>query len=86
MYHTSYSPPKKPGFDDVTGEALTQREDDTEARVRDRLNVYHSKTKPLLKYYQDKGLLINIKADTSHEGYEIIKQRLLERYGIKPSE
>jgi adenylate kinase len=85
VYHTTYSPPKKPGVDDVTGEPLTQRDDDTEARVRDRLNVYHSQTKPLLHYYKDKGLLITITADTSHEGYELIKKALYNRYGITAS-
>lgn len=83
VYHTTYSPPKKPGVDDVTGEPLTQREDDTEAKVRARLQVYHSQTMPLLEYYKEKGILITITADTSHEGWELIKKALFEKYGIK---
>lgn len=55
------------------------------ARVKDRLSVYHNQTKPLLKYYKEKGILINIKADTSHEGYELIKKAILERYNLKPA-
>jgi adenylate kinase len=41
------------GKDDVTGEDLVQREDDKEETVKKRLEVYHSQTKPLVKYYVD---------------------------------
>jgi len=52
-YHTLYQPPKVKGKDDVTGELLIQREDDTEATVRKRLQVYRDQTKPLIAYYKD---------------------------------
>ncbi len=52
VYHTVYNPPKVAGKDDVTGEALIQRKDDTEETVRHRLSVYHSQTKPLIDFYQ----------------------------------
>ena len=50
-YHVKFSPPKAAGCDDVTGEALVQREDDKEATVRKRLDVYHRQTEPLVDYY-----------------------------------
>lgn len=50
-YHVKYNPPKVDGKDDVTGEALIQREDDAEATVKKRLEVYHAQTKPLVEYY-----------------------------------
>jgi adenylate kinase len=50
-YHVRYNPPKAEGRDDVTGEALIQRDDDREATVRNRLEVYHRQTEPLLAYY-----------------------------------
>ncbi len=50
-YHVKYKPPKVVGCDDVTGEPLTQREDDKEATVRNRLAVFHRQTKPLIDYY-----------------------------------
>ena len=50
-YHEVFNPPKKPGRDDATGEALVQREDDKEETVRKRLQVYHSQTAPLINYY-----------------------------------
>ncbi|TDO96366.1 adenylate kinase [Marinomonas balearica] len=51
-YHVVYNPPKVEGKDDVTGEDLIQRVDDTEETVRKRLGVYHDQTAPLIGYYQ----------------------------------
>ncbi len=51
VYHVVYNPPKVAGKDDVTGEDLIQRADDTEETVRKRLEIYHSQTKPLIEYY-----------------------------------
>ena len=50
-YHVIYNPPKEEGKDDVTGEPLIQRDDDTEDTVRNRLKVYHEQTEPLIEYY-----------------------------------
>ena len=50
-YHVKYNPPKVEGKDDVTGEALIQREDDMEGTVRKRLEVYSAQTRPLVDYY-----------------------------------
>lgn len=51
VYHVVYNPPKQEGIDDLTGEALVQREDDKEETIRKRLSVYHEQTKPLVEYY-----------------------------------
>ncbi len=51
-YHIVFNPPKVPDRDDVTGEPLVQRDDDREATVRNRLEVYHRQTQPLIEYYQ----------------------------------
>lgn len=50
-YHTKFKPPKTAGVDDVTGEPLIQRDDDKEATVRKRLDVYEQQTRPLVAYY-----------------------------------
>ena len=50
-YHVVYNPPRVEGKDDLTGEPLIQRDDDKEATVRKRLQVYHSQTQPLVEYY-----------------------------------
>lgn len=52
VYHLQHQPPKEDGKDDVTGEALIQRDDDRESTVRNRLAVYHEQTAPLVNYYQ----------------------------------
>ena len=50
-YHVQFHPPRRPGFDDPTGEPLVQREDDREETVRRRLEVYRAQTRPLVEYY-----------------------------------
>jgi adenylate kinase len=50
-YHVKFNPPKVAGHDDITGEPLIQRDDDKEATVRKRLEVYQSQTRPLVDYY-----------------------------------
>ena len=50
-YHVKFNPPKTPGVDDATGEPLVQRDDDKEATVRKRLQVYQDQTRPLVDYY-----------------------------------
>ena len=50
-YHLVFNPPKVAGKDDLTGEDLIQRADDSEATVRHRLDVYQNQTRPLVDYY-----------------------------------
>jgi adenylate kinase len=50
-YHVKFNPPKVAGKDDVTGEDLIQRDDDSEATVTKRLEVYQAQTRPLVDYY-----------------------------------
>ncbi len=52
VYHVKYNPPKQEGLDDVSGEPLVQRDDDQEATVRHRLQVYQDQTAPLIDFYQ----------------------------------
>jgi adenylate kinase len=54
-YHVIFNPPKVEGKDDVTGEPLVQRDDDKEETVRNRLEVYHQQTEPLVAYYKKWG-------------------------------
>lgn len=56
-YHVVFDPPKKDGVCDKCGGELYQRDDDNEATVANRLKVYEESTKPLIDYYQAKGLL-----------------------------
>ncbi len=51
-YHVKFNPPKVEGIDDITGEALVQRDDDKEETVKKRLEVYSAQTRPLVDYYE----------------------------------
>ena len=53
VYHVEYNPPQQEGLDDVTGEALIQREDDREETIRNRLSIYHDQTRPLVDFYRE---------------------------------
>ena len=52
-YHIEFNPPAIPGKDDISGEALVQRDDDREVTVLERLRVYHFQTRPLVSYYSE---------------------------------
>ncbi|RPG42735.1 MAG: adenylate kinase [Gammaproteobacteria bacterium TMED112] len=65
-YHIMHNPPKKEGFDDITGEALIHREDDNPKVIKKRLSVYYNETEPLLEFYKNKNLkFIEIDASKS---------------------
>lgn len=60
VYHLINNPPKVAGICDKCGGKLYQRDDDTEATVKNRLKVYRDNTMPLIGYYQKKGVLTTI--------------------------
>ena len=62
-YHVKALPPKVEGICDKCGAELVIRKDDNPETVKDRLVVYHRETEPLIKYYEEKGLLRRIDGD-----------------------
>ncbi|EFJ35190.1 hypothetical protein SELMODRAFT_230208 [Selaginella moellendorffii] len=62
-YHTKFAPPKVPGRDDVTGEPLIQRKDDTAEVLKSRLDGFHKQTKPVIDYYTTKGVVVQLQAE-----------------------
>jgi adenylate kinase len=54
-YHVDFNPPKEADVDDLTGEALIQREDDKPETVKDRLEVYRTQTLPLIDFYSERA-------------------------------
>ncbi len=60
MYHTIFDPPRNVGLCNKCNGELYQRDDDAEDTVKMRLEVYDTQTRPLLSYYQDRGLLKRI--------------------------
>lgn len=67
IFHTINIPPKKEGICDKCGGELFHRTDDQPATIRERLKVYEEQTKPLLDFYADK--LININVEGTPESY-----------------
>ncbi|MEA5027829.1 MAG: adenylate kinase [Sphaerochaeta associata] len=64
-YHILYNPPKVEGLDDETGEPLIQRDDDKPEAILNRLAVYEAQTAPLIEYYRERKLLLDIDAAPS---------------------
>lgn len=61
-YHLSFNPPKVEGKDDVTGEPLIHRKDDTREALTQRMGSYNSKTAPILDFYKKAGVLRTLNA------------------------
>jgi adenylate kinase len=61
-YHVKFNPPKVEGVDDVTGEPLMQRPDDTKEALVTRLQGYHTQTTPILDYYAKQNVLFTVNA------------------------
>jgi adenylate kinase len=62
-YHLLSNPPKKSGVCDLSHGILTQRSDDREATVRERLRVYHENTAALITHYRQHGLLREVSGE-----------------------
>ncbi|OKK20987.1 adenylate kinase [Streptomyces sp. CB00455] len=62
VFHVTYAPAKAEGVCDACGGELYQRGDDSEDTVRNRLEVYHTQTEPIIDYYKAQGLLVTIPA------------------------
>ncbi len=77
-YAYDYNPPKEKGKDDVTGEALVQREDDKAETVKARLDQYKKVTSPLVEHYRAKGTLATFAGTESNVIYPRVKAYLEE--------
>lgn len=76
VYSYSYQPPKVKGLDDETGEELVQRDDDKPESVLNRLNKYDNVTKPLVKYYEEKGVIQTFRGTESDVIYPEVQNWL----------
>lgn len=68
VYHVETKREKQAGVCDQCGGPLYQREDDREEVVRNRLEVYFRQTEPLIRYYQEAGLLLEVNGDQDIAG------------------
>jgi adenylate kinase len=67
IFHIVNMPPKKEGICDYCGGELYQRDDDKPEAIRHRLAVYHKQTEPLIRFYEEKGLLVNVNCEVPLE-------------------
>jgi adenylate kinase len=80
MYNVYFSPSKKEGVCDKCGGELFQRDDDKEATIKKRLDVYNAQTAPLMEYYKKKKILKSVAGTGSID--EIFKQ-VCSKLGLK---
>jgi adenylate kinase len=78
VYHEKFNPPLAPGRCDIDGSELYQREDDKSETVKKRIAVYMEQTSPLIEYYRQKGLLMEIEGTRSIED---VSNELIARLG-----
>ncbi|OGO41913.1 MAG: adenylate kinase [Chloroflexi bacterium RBG_16_58_14] len=71
VYHEKFNPPRQSGICDEDGSELYQREDDKAETVTRRIRVYLEQTEPLIAYYRQRGLLIEIDGTKSIEDVTI---------------
>ncbi|MEN3584164.1 adenylate kinase [Streptomyces sp. ZYX-F-203] len=79
VFHVTYTPSTREDVCDVCGGELYQRDDDSEETVRKRLEVYHTKTEPIIDYYKAQGLVVTISAmgavdDVTSRALEALKR------------
>ena len=63
IYNLRFNPPQEEGICDLDGTSLYQRDDDQEQTVKQRIQVYQKQTMPLVEYYNQRGLLVEIDGD-----------------------
>ncbi|MCW8900752.1 MAG: adenylate kinase [Gammaproteobacteria bacterium] len=76
IYNVKSNPPKEEGKCDKCGGAVTQREDETEEAISNRLDVYNEMTAPLAGFYKKEGSLISVDATSSDAVIDAIKAKL----------
>jgi adenylate kinase len=65
VFHNQYNPPSEPGVCDFDGSKLYQREDDKPETVSRRIRVYEEQTRPLVEYYLERGILVEVDGNQS---------------------
>lgn len=76
IYNVKSNPPKAEGVCDKCGGAVTQREDETEEAISNRLNVYNDQTAPLIGFYENEGMLLTVDATSSDAVIDAITAKL----------
>ena len=75
LFRSDFAPPKVGGICDRCGEPLVQRSDDRRDAIEMRLKVYDEQTAPLVRYYQERGLLFQLDGSGA---VDVVFQHLLQ--------
>lgn len=83
VYNVGFNDPKVPGKDDVTGEPLIQREDDSEATWRKRLSTFDKTSTSLLNFYRERNpdMVVDVQGNSSDEISPQIFAEIDKRFG-----
>lgn len=81
VYNLDYNPPQKPFTDDLTGEPLVKRSDDTAEVFQKRLDQYNKEILPLKDFYAEKGILHKVSGDTSDIIFPKLKDLVEHMFG-----
>ena len=81
-YNTTFNPPREPGKDDVTGQPLTQRDDDTPEIWQARLKKFKEMSLPLCEHYDKKGVLWCVEGNSSDEISPLLFTEFERRFGM----
>lgn len=79
-YHVLFQKPKKEGICDSCGGELYIRDDDRSEAIQKRLEVYRAQTAPLIEYYRQKGLLVDVDA---RPAVEVVEENFKEALGLR---
>lgn len=81
VYNSTYNPPKEQGKDDITGEPLTQRDDDKPEVWEARLKKFKETSLPLLEHYDRLGVLWTVNGNSSDEITPKLLKEFERRFG-----
>lgn len=79
VYNLGFNPPKTPFRDDVTGEPLEKRDDDSAKVFQERLAIFNKTVTPLREYYEKKGVLRSVAGDTSDAIFPQLRKLITDR-------
>ena len=76
IYNVKSNPPKVEGVCDACGGKVVQRDDETEEAISKRLDVFNEQTAPLVGFYENEGMLLDINATSSDAVVDAIKEKI----------
>jgi adenylate kinase len=76
-FHEHFNPPREKGVCDIDGSDLYQRDDDKAETVLNRIEIYQNQTAPLIQYYQERGLLLEV---NGFESIELVSKQVMSAF------